>query len=127
MKMVFTPFTPIQVMTLQASTPLAGFSLINGTPTILSWTAPNDGNIHSIQVFLSQRVSSPETGGEVDLNYTYPDGGSINHTPYGGNSGNGTNSQDYFDQIKPGSTVSVVQATALTGGTAIVWVSIWGV
>ena len=50
---------------LVATTGVNGFMLQNATPNILSWTAPNDGNMHRLIVFATLHVTSSETGGKV--------------------------------------------------------------
>ena len=56
--MSLQPFAVAPVFGLLASTPAAGFALINGTTTILSWTAPADGKNHRLSVFASAHISS---------------------------------------------------------------------
>jgi hypothetical protein len=115
------------VLPLQVSTGAAGFSLINGTQTILSWTAPNDGQLHRVLVGLSQHVTVAETGGTVTLTYTYPDGQAQTRTPYPGGSGTGSSTQGpFYERVQAGTTVSIQQTTALTLGTAVIWAEIQG-
>ena len=120
------PFAVAPVMGLLAATPVAGFALANGTPNILSWTAPNDGQAHRVLIFSSQHVTSLETGGQVTSTYAAPDGGAGTVTLYGGGSGAGVQTSGYSAVVQPGSTVVVKQATALTAGAALVWAELWG-
>jgi hypothetical protein len=108
-----------------ADTGTAGFALQNATPAIQSWTAPNDGNAHSVQVIAQQHVTSAETGGVVQLSYTTPDGQnlSVNMFPGGGATGNASSSPARL--VAPGSTVQVQQSSALTAGAATVWSQMW--
>lgn len=115
-------------LAVQAATPVAGFALQNGTPGIISWTAPNDGKQHRFTVLASLNVASGETGGQVTVTYQPPSGG---FTPgqqvFAGGLGAGTASGAPVSGIVgPGTTVFVLQATALTAGAATVWAEIWG-
>ena len=116
-------------LALQASTGTSGYTLVNGTGNIITWTTPNDGGLHRIAVFASIHVSSTETGGVIALTYTLPDGtASGTHTLLGGaqSAGDGVPSANYMVPIEANTTVTVKQSTALTGGTAIAWAEIWG-
>ena len=44
-----------------------GFALQDATPTILSWTAQNDGNLHIAILAVVIKVSSAETGGAISI------------------------------------------------------------
>jgi hypothetical protein len=114
----------------KAATGIAGFALVNGTPTILSWTVPNDGNLHRFAIFGSLSVTENETGGNIGYAYVLPDGtqtsfelvaGNVNFAPSG--------EQAPFTNlaiVAPGSLVTVSQSTALTAGAATLWAEIWG-
>lgn len=122
------PFAVAPIFGLLATTATNnpnGFALQNGTPVILSWTAPNDGQLHRVSLFSTLDATSAETGGIISLTYTAPDGngGSAQIYP-GGQTGVHTGGVDMI-VIKPGSTVSLVQ-TALTAGAAVLWAEIWG-
>jgi len=112
----------------QAATAAAGFALQNATPTIISWTAPSDGNLHRVQIFASMSVGSAETGGTVSYEGTNPDGSTFVHTLFtGGNAGPGeVQPSAQLRIVKAGTTVSIVQTSALTSGAATVWAEIWG-
>lgn len=123
--MGFSGFSLANMGLLATSGPV-GFTLQNGTPTILSWTAPNDGNLHRVFFIGSVDVSSAATGGAVTANVVPPGGGSpaVPQILAGGQAaGNhvGTNAAI----VGPGQTVTV-QQTALTGGAAVAWIEIWG-
>ncbi len=114
-------------MTLLAATPVAGFALQNGTPTIITWTAPNDGALHRVLVLTTLHVTSTETGGQVNLTATLPDGTAVSSNIV--NSGQATGviaraSSACFAEVN--TAVSVVQQTALTAGAAVLWAEIWG-
>lgn len=124
--MGFTPFS--QQLGLLATTGINGFALQNGTPTILSWTAPNDGQLHRVQIANSRSVGSTETGGAVGITYTDPGGTTTTiSVSTGGSPGGGTFSYPTpYIVIGAGTTISVVQTSALTSGAATWWVEIWG-
>jgi hypothetical protein len=113
-------------MGLQAATPVAGFALQNATPTILSWTAPNDGNQHRVLLIGSVNVTSAETGGAVTANVTPPGGGSpaVPQILAGGQAAG--NHVGLNAAIVEAGSVVTVQQSALTVGAATAWVEIWG-
>lgn len=115
------------LMQKMAATPVGGFALQNGTPTVISWTASNDGVLHRVMVMASLLVTSAETGGIVNLSGALPSpGGTANDALFNGGASAGSSmSYNPGVVIAPGSTVSVVQATALTAGAAILWAEIW--
>lgn len=112
-------------LVLQAATPVAGFALQNATPTIISWTAPNDGNQHRILVISSQHVTVAETGGKIQLNCSLPDGSAAIPPLFGGTSGTGLSVNNIGVIVEAGATVTITQNTALTAGAATVWAEIW--
>lgn len=126
--MTLQPFAVAPVLGLLVPAPLAGFALQNATPTIATWTAPNDGQNHRFAIIATQTVSSLETGGIVSVTFTAPDGTASTHTLYPGGSAAGeTNPSTGFTRVcKAGTAVSVVQSSALTVGAAVVWAEIWG-
>lgn len=112
---------------LQAATPVTGFALQNGTPSIISWTPPNDGLLHYAAIFACLDVTSAETGGEVDVNFTAPSGNAGSGVLAGGGHGVVTlPANTYMVPVKAGSAIAVVQGSALTAGAAKIWASIWG-
>lgn len=111
----------------QSATPNAGVALVNGTGNILTWTAPADGNVHAALLVCSQNVTSLETGGQVTLSYTSPDGTVITGSAiYPGGGAAGVTPFSTLRLIASGSTISIVQNTALTAGAASVWAQIFG-
>jgi hypothetical protein len=125
--MSIDPFAVAPIMGLLATTGEAGFALQNATPTILTWTAPSDGQLHRVFVIGNAHVTSAETGGGVQLSFNLPDG--LAATSQILNSGLAAGNQNGNFQTKtvgPGSTVSVSQSSALTAGAATFWGEIWG-
>ena len=116
-----------QGMLLQASTGTAGYSLINGTGTIITWTPPNDGNLHRVQMMVNLLVTSAEAGGATGLSGLVSPDGAV-HSPglNAGSTGTGLSqlTSSYF--ALGGSAVTFAQTSALTGGTAILWADMWG-
>lgn len=112
---------------LQATTGVNGFALINGTPTILSWTAPNDGQVHRVWLIAQENVTSPETGGQVNLNFRDLQGNAQSRQAIPGGAGNGFTGgfTPMAFLVQAGQTVSAVQGTALTAGAATVWAELW--
>lgn len=126
---------PAGGLTAVASTGAAGFALTNGTPTILTWTAPNDGNLHYAIFAGSLFVSSSDTGGTVVFTWTDPGSGGSStlfaaglaagkRTPGGTSTMFGATN---IVSVSPGTTVAVSQSTALTAGAATVYGAILGV
>jgi hypothetical protein len=116
-------------LVLQAATALAGYTLVNGTGTILSWAVPNDGVLHRVQFFGTLHVTSTETGGTINVNFTAPDGTSgANDAVFSASHGAGVFGPDKAGllMVEAGTTVTVQQGSALTGGAAVLWAEIWG-
>lgn len=116
---------------LVASTGTTGFTLINGTQNILTWTPPNDGNMHRFYVATSFLVTSNETGGLLQVTYTDPGGNvrtrSLQAAGQAAGYYNGTGATPAVaTTCQGGSQVIVQQASALTAGAAILWAEIWG-
>lgn len=118
-------FPAAGILVQVATTGTAGFALQNATPTILSWTAPNDGNAHVVAPFGNVHISSAETGGVISGTFTDPGGNSGNaQLDAGGHGASTVTFNGKQIMIGPGTTFSIVQ-TALTIGAATVWCSIW--
>jgi hypothetical protein len=101
-----------------ATTGAAGTALVNGTPTILSWTAPNDGSLHVVSVFSVIKVTTLEVGGLVQLLAT-TGGTAGTYTLMAAALGVGvTLGLATTAVVDPGTTVSIVQGSALTVGAA---------
>ena len=117
----------INGLKLRAATPAAGYTLVNGTGGVVSWTAPADGNNHRFLVIASLDVTSAETGGAAGVNFTTPDGTS---SPFQQLFAGGQAADAYGAMlsavIESGSTVYINQTSALTAGAAKLWAEIWG-
>lgn len=111
---------------VQATTGTAGYTLVNGTGTILSWTAPNDGLLHRAAVSGSLFASALETGGNISLLYTDP-GGNANTTAVWAGGLNGANAGTAkFVSVKAGTAVTLQQTVALSaGGPSTLWAELW--
>jgi len=114
-------------LVLQAATAVAGFALQNATPTVISWTAPNDGRQHRVTVIYTLHVTVAETGGAVVTNFTAPDAGVGQSTAFAGGAGTGVfiPNGPQMAVVGAGTTVSVAQSSALTVGAALLWAEIW--
>ena len=117
-------------LTQQAATVVGGYTMINGTGTIISWTTPNDSGLHVSFVFLYMNVSSATTGGNLNLLWTDPGGSAQNQVILSGTQGGGphASTQPGYCIIPVGAnqTVSIQQSSAMTAGAAKVWAEIWG-
>jgi hypothetical protein len=114
------------LLTATATAGNSGFVLVNGTGTIISWTAPNDGAKHRAQLFFSAAVTSNLTGGQVRLTYTIGAQTSTVNILAGGNTTGGyplLNPANVI--IDPNTTITLSQQTAMTVGAATVWAEIW--
>ena len=120
-------------LAVQAATPVAGFALsTSSTPNIITWTAPNDGAQHRFIIMSAMVVTTggSVTGGQVRVTWQTPDGSNASNTPYPGGSGAGVQlagtSGAITGIVKAGATVTIVQFTSISGGTAVFWAEIWG-
>lgn len=122
------PFAYPVGLALQATTGPNGFPLVNATPNIISWTAPNDGQPHRFLLIGNENVSSATTGGQVNVTFTRADNSGTNSAPiFGGTVAAGYHSiGDNTGIVAPGTTVTVAQNTAMTAGAATIWTEIWG-
>jgi hypothetical protein len=114
---------------LLATTGINGFALQNGTPNILTWQPPNDGNMHRLLLVVSMQVTSAETGGAISVNYALPNGNAAGHTLFSAGQavGNPLPAQILTAQTIGGmSPVTLAQSSALTAGAATLWAEIWG-
>lgn len=112
---------------LQATTGPNGFTLQNATPSVMSWTAPNDGKLHHYFITGMVKVTVLETGGLLNL-HTGQIGAS--NVPWftidAGGSGVHNGPFSYIGSLDPGSTITVMQDSALTAGAAVLYCEIWG-
>lgn len=115
-----------RVLGLAATTGAAGYTLINGTGTILSWTAPADGLLHRVLLMSIEHVTSACTGGNISTSFTMPDGSTASgNFLIGGTQGVGAHPVTQSYMIESGSTFTVQQSAALTAGAAMYWVELW--
>lgn len=110
-----------------AATAAAGFALENATPTILSWKAPADGQVHRVMLTTALDVTAAETGGQITLQTVLPNGTAANPVAYPGGAAIGLGQYATERLVESGSTVSLVQSSALTAGAAVLWAQIWAV
>jgi hypothetical protein len=130
--------SPLAGMVLQRTTGPAGFTLVNGTPVILTWTAPNDGQLHRFTLFARLIVTSAITGGQIFAGNTAgasPLPGTVNNSGaslFLTNKGAGDyllgkdNQSDFKGVLGPGETVYIQELTAVTAGAGVVYAEIWG-
>ena len=112
-----------------ASTGTSGYALTSGTGTILSWTAPNDGKLHAMQIYTLLRVTSATTGGDLQITFTDPSNNSKNSDWLYANRTLDAYSADYPQWmhvlVKPGGTVTLTQNSGLTAGAGTIWAEFW--
>jgi len=113
-------------LVIQGATSVTGYTLVNGTGTIVSWSVPSDGAMHQFSCVAVQRVTSAETGGSIQVTWNVPDGTATTTSLFAGGGGTGVSSFSQQKLVQPGSTVVVQQNTALTAGAAVAWVQLWG-
>jgi hypothetical protein len=112
---------------LLATTGTAGFALQNATATILSWTAPNDGNLHRVIIYASMEVTSTETGGLIQVAFTPPGGTVGDFQLFASGQNTGARVPSAFNLIiGAGTTIAIDQNSALTAGAAVMYAEIWG-
>jgi len=115
---------------LLATTGAAGFALVNGTPNILTWTAPNDGGIHRVLLMATLKVAVTEVGGAISVSFTTPDNTPFTAVAVAGAAGVGlaliTAFGNAFLPVRAGTTVTVAQFSPLTLGAATLWAELWG-
>jgi hypothetical protein len=117
-------------LTMLATTGTAGYTLVNATGTILTWTAPADGNMHRVMLFGQTWVTTTEVGGALAISITDPGGHSSGSQTVDSGS-HGVNfhqlGSGYWNLlVEAGSTVTLSQSSALTTGAATLWAEIWG-
>jgi len=116
--MSFFPQFPAS-LNIAAATPVAGTALVNGTPSLLTWTAPNDGQQHYAVMIVTLNVTSGLTGGAIQYAYTNPQGGAASGKQLiAGASGIGAARGFDGVLVQAGTTVTISQ-TAATGGAAV--------
>lgn len=111
----------------QSDTGPAGVAMVNGTPGILSWTVPNDGQAHRVSVVGDKHVTVNETGGAVTMSWASPDGGAGTSTLFAGGQAAGLFGSSLDRVVQAGSVVTVQQSSALTVGASVLFAQIWGI
>lgn len=115
---------PLQLL---ASTGAAGFALVNGVPGILSVVFPLDGNLHRFIVFAYLAITTLEVGGAINVNLSGGGGFPASLYPGAQAAGLRVNSLSGLAVASGGAnSVTVQQASALTGGAATLFAEIWG-
>ena len=111
---------------ITAETSATGVALINGTQTILTATVPNDGKVHTAQVMVAKDVTATLTGGTTAFTVTPLVGTPIVTTTTTTSVGyhGGVTTTATIHLVKPGTTVTVTQSTAMTAGAAKVYAKI---
>lgn len=111
---------------LQLVGSVSAFALQNATPTILTYTTPNDGKVHPLLVAASLVVATLEVGGAVTLAIA----GGMSVVIFGSAKAVGTYGlPDLLDSplLVPANTVvTISQTAALTSGAATVTAQIFG-
>ena len=106
-----------------ATTGAAGAALQNATSTLLSWTAPDDGQLRAVSLAAVLDVTVAESGGALALASTAS--GSIPATSQTVNAGGGAIGTYVASTssvvVGPGATVTLSQTSALTAGAATVF------
>lgn len=117
-----------QGMSLLATTGIGGYALVNGTGNAVTWAAPSDGAMHRVLVFATLHVSTAQTAGAIQAIVTIPDGTSNNKAMFAG----GLSSNEYYSTgpavflVEGGTSLSVFQSSAQTGGAAVLFAELWG-
>jgi hypothetical protein len=123
--MSFTPFPPGPPVAQPITSAVAGYTLINGTGNILTYNVPNDGLVHTVNVATNMNVASLETGGQIQVLFTTPDGTAQTFQQHAAGLAAGLARTNSACLCKPGTTVTLQQSTALTAGAAVLWGSMW--
>lgn len=122
------PTTPAGTAKQVAKTPSTGTAFGASQASILTWTAPNDGQMHqATYAGIIVAGAAGTTGGAVRILYTA--GGQSNNfsVSAGTLSANQVASSQDSLAVDPGTTVNLQQATGLAAGAATIWASIMGV
>ena len=105
-----------------ATTGAAGYVLVNGTGTIISVTAPNDGNLHLCIVSGLLHITTIIVGGQI----VYGVPGDYTNTLLAGSEGTGwVAAGGVAITMQPGTTLNMVQNTAVSSGAAVLYASLW--
>lgn len=110
-----------------ARTPAAGIALVNGTPNLLTWTTPNDGQIHTFMVSGGSNTTVAATGGAIQIQWTTFGVVQITQIDAGGH---GVGIFQIFlspRMADPNTQVVISQQTALTAGAVAAALSLLGI
>lgn len=109
---------------IQATTGTAGYVQTNGTGTVVSYTAPSDGKLHTVNLFGSVIITSTQTGGIISMTWTLGGNSHTTQIDGGAHSAGTVPIATATALIDPGTTVSVTQSSALTVGAATVYATL---
>jgi hypothetical protein len=116
-------------LSLAASTGASGWTLTDSgsyPAGIISWTAPDDGDLHRVLVAGIMQVTSADTGGEISADWTLPNGdANSNWQLYVTSESTGIKQLLSWFFIEANTTFTVNQQAALTGGAAVAWIELW--
>lgn len=109
----------LAIPVIQARTAPAGIALINGTQNFLSWTTPNDGQLHQAIVSATLVVTVSLTGGAIVVRWVSGGQACIStlvtaSAPAGDYGGTGS----LTITADPGTTVTLAQLNAASAGAA---------
>lgn len=114
----------------KAATTTSGYVLVNSTGNVISWTTPNDSAQHAALVFAQKIVTSNETGGAIQIQYTDPGGNSRAFNLFPGGQTNGDQQPGspavLFVLAAPNTAVTIAQTSALSVGASTLWAALWG-
>jgi len=105
---------------LQVTNEPGGLALVNGTPTIATYTTPNDGHFHTVFVNASLVVTTTEVGGAINVVV----GGTTIALFAAAQTGPATYVNGVVLLVPPNTAVNVNQ-TALTAGASSLVCDIW--
>lgn len=108
------------VPVIVASTGASGYTLVNGTGNVFTWTAPSDGALHRVLLLATIGVTSATTGGQMQLSGTNP-AGTTGNQQFFSTQGTGNHETQLSMQVEAGTTVTLSQNTAMTAGAAVLW------
>lgn len=107
-----------------AATGGGGFPLQDGTPVILAWTAPSDGETHSFLIQFRMRNTRQQAGGKVQ--FTFGDSDQAINLNSGSEPGiDHENETGNTWLAMPGEVITVQQVEPLTAGDGTVYCEIW--
>lgn len=113
----------------QVTTGITGYTLVNGTGTVISWTPPADGLLHRFTVTSTLVVTSGTTGGNIQVTFNDPGGNARTPQLYSPTQSTGMATPTMSSAVhtcQGGTAVTVFQQTAMTAGAAVLYAEIWG-